>query len=470
MRTTVSLLLTSALVTAAQSTTSTLFKDLDDIIERDVAIVGGGSAGTYCAISLQDQGKSVIVIEKEPRLGGHVETYVDPATGIAMDYGVALFDNTPAVNDYFARFHIPLVKISAFNISWFSYDFRTGKAVAPSYNPSREEVLAAFATYFTQHARYPGLERGIFLPSPVPEDLYMPFWRFVEKYKIQAAVPTMSFRALPRHMVVGVLTSNVLTPANHTVIELYRRAEAELSSTSSLFLSSEVLYAYREPTNTTEKNRITLLVHTHTPTETKLSLIHAKKLLIAIPPKPSLLDPWLRLTPDELSVFTRYINTGMYVGIVNGTRFPPTAGILNLAPNHTMYSFPYLPDMYNLIPARVPGLMLATYGTLQTPDPYPMSEAAVRQHMLEDIRRIQRENPDRYPGTEEPAFVAFAGHAPYILQVSGEDIKNGFYERLYALQGQMNTFWIGAAWAGDISGEIWKVARGVVLPMLVGEL
>ncbi|PYI16603.1 putative FAD dependent oxidoreductase, partial [Aspergillus violaceofuscus CBS 115571] len=458
-----------------------------DIIERDVAIVGGGSAGTYCAISLQDQDRSVIVIEKEPRLGGHVETYVDPATGIAMDYGVALFDNTPAVNDYFARFDIPLVKISAFNISWFSYDFRTGKAVAPSYNPSREEVLAAFVTYFAQHARYPGLERGIFLPSPVSEDLYMPFWRFVEKYEIQAAVPTMFlldagvgdllsnpvvevFRALPRHMVEGVLTSNVLTPANHTVIELYRRAEAELSLTSSLFLSSEVLYAYREPTNTTEKNKITLLVRTHTPTETKLTLIHAKKLLIAIPPKPSLLDPWLRLTADELSVLIRYINTGMYVGIVNGTRFPPTAGILNLASNHTMYSFPYLPDMYNLIPARVPGLMLAIYGTMQTPDPYPMFEVAVRQHMLEDIRRIQRGNPDRYPGTEEPALVAFAGQAPYILQVSGEDIKDGFYERLYALQGQMNTFWIGAAWAADISGEIWKVARGVVLPKLVGEL
>ncbi|RAH43192.1 NAD(P)-binding protein [Aspergillus brunneoviolaceus CBS 621.78] len=390
MHTILSLFLTSLLVTIAQSTTPTLAGDID-IIERDVAIIGGGAGGTYCAISLQDQAKSVIVIDKEYRLGGHVETYVDPGTGIAMDYGVALFENTSVVNDYFARFDIPLVKISQFNITWSTYDFRTGKAAVLSYNPSREEVLAAFATYFAQLARYPELEQGIFLSNPIPEDLCMPFGRFVDKYKIHAAVPTMF-------------------------------------------------------------------------------LLNAGKLLIAIPPNPSLLDPWLRLNPTEHSLFTRYISTGLYVGLVNGTRLPPTAGILNLAPNHTMYSFSYLPDTYSLIPARLPGLKLATYGSLQTTDPFPISEAAVRHHMLDDIRRIHRENPDRFPGTNEPAFVAFAAHAPYNLQVSGEDIENGFYERLYALQGEMNTFWTGSAWAADISGDIWKVSRGVVLPMLVGEL
>ncbi|RAH66741.1 FAD/NAD(P)-binding domain-containing protein [Aspergillus aculeatinus CBS 121060] len=447
MHTILSLFLTSLLVTIVKSTPPTLAGDID-IIKRDVAITGGGAGGIYCAISLQDQGKSVIVIEKKDRLGGHVETYVDPGTGIAMDYGFALFENTSVVNDYFARFDIPLVKIRQFNITWSTYDFRTGKTAVPSYNPSREEVLAAFATYFAQLARYPELEQGIFLPSPIPEDLYMPFGRFVDKYKIHAAVPTMFllnagvgdllsnavlevFRALPRKLVEGVLTSTVLTPANHTVIELYRRAEAELSSTSSLFLSAEVV----------ETHQITLLVRTPT-TDGKLTLIQAKRLLIAIPPNPALLDPWLRLTPTEHSLFTRYISTGLYVGLVNGTRLPPTAGILNLAPNHTMYSFPYLPD----------------------------TEAAVRHHMLDDIRRIQRENPDRFPGTGAPAFVAFAAHAPYNLQVSGEDIKNGFYERLYALQGEMNTFWTGSAWAADISGDIWKFSRGVVLPMLVGEL
>jgi hypothetical protein len=52
-----------------------------DIITRDVAIIGGGSGGTYSAISLKDKGKSVIVVEKKDRIGGHTETYIDPKTG-----------------------------------------------------------------------------------------------------------------------------------------------------------------------------------------------------------------------------------------------------------------------------------------------------------------------------------------------------------------------------------------------------
>lgn len=46
-----------------------------DIIERDVAIIGGGSAGTYSAVRLKDKGKSVVVIEKDVILGGHTDTY-----------------------------------------------------------------------------------------------------------------------------------------------------------------------------------------------------------------------------------------------------------------------------------------------------------------------------------------------------------------------------------------------------------
>ena len=46
-----------------------------DIIERDVAIIGGGSAGTYTAVRLRDMEKSVVVIEKDIVLGGHTDTY-----------------------------------------------------------------------------------------------------------------------------------------------------------------------------------------------------------------------------------------------------------------------------------------------------------------------------------------------------------------------------------------------------------
>lgn len=59
-----------------------------DIIHRDIAIIGGGSSGTHAAISLKDKDKSIIVIEKQGRLGGHTETYDDPGTGTPIDYAV----------------------------------------------------------------------------------------------------------------------------------------------------------------------------------------------------------------------------------------------------------------------------------------------------------------------------------------------------------------------------------------------
>lgn len=66
----------------------------DDIIVRDVAIIGGGSSGTHAAISLKDKGKSIVVVEKQARLGGHTETYTDPSTGIPIDYGVLVSKST----------------------------------------------------------------------------------------------------------------------------------------------------------------------------------------------------------------------------------------------------------------------------------------------------------------------------------------------------------------------------------------
>lgn len=66
----------------------------DSCFERDVVIVGGGSSGTYAATQLKLAGKSIIVVEKENRLGGPTATYKDPATGVTVDYGVQAYWNS----------------------------------------------------------------------------------------------------------------------------------------------------------------------------------------------------------------------------------------------------------------------------------------------------------------------------------------------------------------------------------------
>ena len=74
----------------------------EDVITRDVAVIGGGSSGTYGAINLRELGKSVILIEREAVLGGHTNTYIDPITGISVDYGVqAFWNSTSSTTAYF---------------------------------------------------------------------------------------------------------------------------------------------------------------------------------------------------------------------------------------------------------------------------------------------------------------------------------------------------------------------------------
>lgn len=82
--------------------------NVDQIITKDVSIIGGGSSGTYSAIQLRDAGKNVAVIEQLDRLGGHTQTYIDPATGFPIDYGVEVFHRFNIVTNYFARLNVSL--------------------------------------------------------------------------------------------------------------------------------------------------------------------------------------------------------------------------------------------------------------------------------------------------------------------------------------------------------------------------
>ncbi|KAH8633153.1 FAD/NAD(P)-binding-like protein [Alternaria alternata] len=92
----------------------------------------GGSSGTHAAVSLKDAGKSLVVIEVKGRLGGHTETYTDPVTGRAQDYGVLVFHNESTVLDYFARFDIPLA-IPEFATNRANYDLSTGLEHEPRH-------------------------------------------------------------------------------------------------------------------------------------------------------------------------------------------------------------------------------------------------------------------------------------------------------------------------------------------------
>lgn len=464
-----------ALTLAAPSSTDNFGHfDSSDIIERDVAIIGGGAAGTQASISLKDKGKTVIVIEKKDRIGGHTETHIDPATGIPVDMGVMIWHNITIVRDFFARFNVPLIVLgsdvgSGSDAVAANYDLRTGKEVNIT-GPSQADTGAAFAKYAQFLAQYPRLNDGLFFPSPVPDDFVLPFGEFAKKYGIEAAVPAinaynpglgdlLTAPMIENQRVWGLsliqqLSTGFLTTAHHNNSEIYSKAQAELLSAKSLLLSSQVIRSERR------NDCVTLVVQT--PKGKKL--IRAKKLLITIPPRLDFLAPF-DLNKKERSIFAKLIDAGYYTSIVRNTGLPDNLSVTNVRAD-APYNIPSLPGVYTISSTGVPGLKIAYYGTHRSNSTFPLSDQAVKSGIVAALKALQRANPNEFKQLE-PEFVEYSSHTPFYLQARPEDIKAGFYEEMYALQGDRRTYWTGASWRAQDSSDIWRFTENEVLPGLL---
>lgn len=188
-----SLLLQSVSASACKPRTQNQTAD-HDVIKRDVAIIGGGSSGTYAAVKLMDAGKTFVVVEPKDQLGGHAETYIDPATGIPIDIGVVVWENTTTVKNYFARL-VDRASISATNNQTVPGDFATGQIDAAYPVPDAAALGAALKGYAAQRAKYPALETGFNLTYPVAEDLLLPFGEFLPSTNLKPWRPSPSSSA-----------------------------------------------------------------------------------------------------------------------------------------------------------------------------------------------------------------------------------------------------------------------------------
>lgn len=312
----------------------------------------------------------------------------------------------------------------------------------------------------------------MYLPQPVPEDLTLPLGDFVKKYNCSAVLNTAfeldpalgNFTTVPsveRIKVLGLslvegIEIGTLTTLRHNNSELYTKAQEELLSDSSLLLQSEVIASSRE--DGTEGIRLVVS------TPQGKMLICAKRLIITVPAKVDLLQPF-QLSDEERNVFSKFLNVGYYTSIVNNTGIPDGMSIFNYDQN-TPFNFPVLPGIYNFQASPVPGLFVALYGTERGPDTFPLTDDLVKANMIQGLQNVQTMNPDVFDQTT-PEFVVFSSHTPFYLQVSAEDITGGFYESLYALQGLRNTYWSSASFRAQDSSDIWVYTEEEVLPQLL---
>jgi hypothetical protein len=426
------------------------------VIERDVVVIGGGSSGTYTAVRLTDLGKSVVVVEATDRLGGHTQTYTDPATGLTTDIGVVVFHDLPIVRDYFGRFDVPLVVPSEGGGSPVYADFRTG-AVVPGYTAP---VPTGLEAYFGILEQYQYLVAAYDLPDPVPAQLLQPFGDFVAANNLGSIVqlvgqyaqgfanllemPTVYLlKYFGYNVVQSLFTGDFLSTPNHDNSALYEAA--------TTYLGSDVLFNTTVVAGERDAGGVELVaVGPQGPVT-----IRAGKIVITVPPLPRLLEAF-GLDGTEAGLFGRFRQGNYYTGLLRLPGVPDSTEVQNIG-GDTQYNLAPLPALYALSPSSVPGLFDVKFGS-----DVPLPDAVVRQQILGSVARLV--SAGTIPATR-PEFVDYSSHAPYELTVSASDIASGFYSRLYGLQGRRSTFWNGAAFQAHDSTLLWQYAE-TLLPQI----
>ncbi|KAI4210941.1 MAG: hypothetical protein LQ351_006260 [Letrouitia transgressa] len=439
--------------------------DSKDVLTRDVAIIGGGSSGTYGAIKILDAGKSVVVVEKDSLLGGHTETYTIPENGTKIDYGVLSYRNTSVVRDFFARFGIPITRFGGPLIQAKSVytDFRTGQ-VFPKF-----AVSANLSAYSTQIDKYPYLDYGWDLPKPIPDDLLLTFGEFVEKYSLQDVAFTIYNEAaagglgnINEQLAVNVLKAvdravleqlqhGSITTAHHNNQELYEKALAELGSNA--LLNSAVVAAER-PTQNSSEARVKLLVKT--PAGTRL--VQASQILVTTTLQLDNMSPF-NLDSREKGLFQQFNNTAYYCGLITNTGLPSSSRFVNVGIDN-LYHIPHFPGLYFFAPTAVDGIFLFWYGS-----PNAVPEPVVRQEVISSVKILH--NNSTAGRNSRPEILAFGNHTPYSLSVPPDAVRAGFYDDLNALQGYRSTWYTGAIFT-PAAGTLWPFTQALLPKILAG--
>ena len=450
----VAFLITATLVLTSSRFDASSYAE-EDVMTRDIIVVGGGASGTYAAINLGDMGKSVVLVERAGRLGGHVNTYNDSATGKTIDYGTTAFLNNTITTNFFARLNIPIITYNfTSSIPPFYADFTSGTRLS-NFTPQTNFGAA----YIAQLQKYPYLNNGFHLPDPLPEDLLLTWGEYIEKYNLQSSAFLVStelegsgepldvlalyvFNSINSYL-ASEIDGAAVTTASHDNSALYQQALAELGANA--LLNSTVVAGERY-TNSGVK----LVVST--PTGPKLLI--ASQLVLGIPPILSNMEPYL-LDQQEQRLLSQISGSPYYCGLVSNTGLPTTHRYIN-AGTTTQYHQPRLPGAFRLYPTTVEGIFLYWYGSLTS-----QTQAEVETSVAKSIHNLQQTTVNATRGTP-PDFIAFANHSPYHPSVSAEAVRKGFYNELYALQGYRNTWYVGALFVFS-SGQLWN-ATAALLP------
>ncbi|KAF4982425.1 hypothetical protein FZEAL_1943 [Fusarium zealandicum] len=460
---TLSLVASLGIVTAYAVPTNSSTKEAESTIQKDVIVIGGGSAGVFAAVKLRRMGKNVALIERRDHLGGHTSTYHVPDSNITIDYGVQGYGNEQVIKDRFESFDIPMInlKVTETGFGVPNYvDFRNGRALK-GFNFSQD-----LSEFKAQSEKHPFLYYSTRLPDPVPEDFVLPFRDFLKKYKLEDSAynlfynlqglgdlwsqPTLYILKYMNREYLEIMnpgSKGALVTARNNNQELYDKAQRWLGTDA--FLSSQLIEAERD------SGGVQVVIQTPGGART----IQAKKLLVTIPLLEANMEPF-GLDRTERGLFCQFDATGWYVGLIRANGLPEQFAYQNTRPD-TRWNLPQLPALYQISPTAVPGIYLVRYGAEGN-----LPDSIVKRDMLHTFERVRSAVAGK--NLEPAEFLAYASHYPFGLHVSAQEIEKGFYNKLDDLQGHKSTWYSGAAVISHSTGALWNFTDNLVDSMYDG--
>ncbi|KAK8070724.1 hypothetical protein PG997_010927 [Apiospora hydei] len=474
---------TSIAAASAETTSS-------NTIKTDVVIVGGGAGGAHAALRLKDMGKSIILIEQDSILGGNVDSYTPPGTNKSMDFGVFSFIDYAGAIALFDRLNIstaPPARVRA-PLQVRRLDHRgadpglrgAGSAAARA---AMEKYLGICEEY--EDMIVPGYWN---FPTgdAIPEDLLMRFGDFVQRHGIEDAVPQIyaatgfgigrqadeltltvmqTFGAQMARSMLG--RQGGFITASHRNQDVYDAMVREIGEESILYETKVV-----RSTRTAGFGVVLTAKNQRTGKETT---VQATKLLMAIRPVGEETMRPFNLDARERSVFSKFDYHRVWATLV---RHPSlTAGNTSVdnfpaavAPSNYLETpqVPFL-DKFELQDNTAGGLESQVFRSLVigTKD-FDYTDA--KELLQSSLDRLIEQGilPRTSAGKEEQIeVVALSDHGPMHVRVSAEELRGGFFQKLYALQGHRSTWWTGAAFASHFQTIIWEFNE-VLLPQMLG--
>ncbi|EFX05568.1 amine oxidase flavin-containing superfamily [Grosmannia clavigera kw1407] len=447
----------------------------------DVVIVGGGSSGSNAAVHLKDAGLDVLVVEKNTQLGGMVNSWTDPSTGTVYDYGVAAYTNYTGTLDFFARLGINVTTASSLAVESTYVDMSTGLAI--NYTaPSLTDEVVALEKYYNISSQYADLYLPSYAnwpaPTDIPEDLLLPFRDFAQKYDLDAALfllwwtivsglgnmldaPTLyvfqTFGPTTAAAFLGEAPEWV--PESRRNQDIYDKI-AEILGAPAVMTNSLVVSAQRLADN----DGVTLVVEDQT--TMAYTIVNAKRLVMAIEPTASNVEPF-DMDTKETAVFAKGNWSAVNTGIITHPSLPVDGQINNLpaaAENGNYYAYPTVPfvDYFSYIGDNRWQVIVGSW--------YGITDVEAQAIASEAIEKMAAAGTIPATNGTKMEVLSWSNHGAMDMRVTADDLKAGYIQEQYSLQGYRSTYWTGAAFSSQLSTFLWAYNEQYLVPLVATDL